>query len=154
MNPRYLGRVARTGLLLSSLLAFACGDGEDGDGAVESACFTPAAGEIEIAGDWVSNFDAVESISSDSWGDAAVTQFDNDDNVAITQNPDDAQFSPGAFNRIVWTEPSECTFYYCTVAFGLETEDEALESTATADDTDPETGGCGESFPWTKLSVE
>ena len=57
------------------------------------------------------------------------------------------------FNRIVWTEPDGGSFYYCTVAFGLPTLEDALNSTETADASDPETmGSCG-AFSWTKLSA-
>jgi hypothetical protein len=36
----------------------------------------------------------------------------------------------------------------------LESPDDARNSTKTADASAPETGGCGEDFPWTKLSAE
>ena len=109
--------------------------------------------EIEIEGSWTSEFGA-EEISSTSWAGSEVTMFDNDDNVAITRNPDDAEFDPGKYNRNVWTEPEGGSFYYCTPAYGLESEEDALSSTAPADDSDPATNGCGEgSFAWTRLDA-
>jgi hypothetical protein len=126
-----------------SLLA-GCGAGED-----ETSPNQQSSG-IEIRGEWESEF-GEETITDDVWGSTSIVKFDNDANVAITQNADDAEFSPGKFNRIVWTEPAGGSFYYCWVAFALDSEQEAFDSDATADDSDPETGGCG-GFPWTKLS--
>jgi hypothetical protein len=146
-------RSAHAGLIAFSLLSVACGDGEDNKGA---SCRPGEAGEIEIAGTWVSNFGGTERIDSESWGDLSVIEFDNCDNVAITQNADDAEFSPGAYNRIVWTEPEAGSFYYCWVDFGLDSADDARSSTNTADASTPETSGCGAegTFAWTKLSAE
>ena len=148
MHRDYFVRFVHAGLISFSLLSVACGDGED-----KGATCTPG-DEIEIAGTWASNFGGTERIDSETWGDVDVVEFDNCDNVAITQNADDAEFSPGAYNRIVWTEPEADSFYYCWVAFGLDSADAARNSTMTADASDPETGGCGEDFPWTKLSAE
>ena len=69
---------------------------------------------------------------------------------AVVQLPEDDEFNPNKYSRYVWTEPTNESFYYCTVDFGLETLDEALMSTTQADPSDPETGGCG-GFAWTKL---
>jgi hypothetical protein len=151
MNWHFLVSFGRACVAASIFSCAGCGDGEDG-----SPEPTPADGElqIEIAGTWESNFGVIESISSEGWGDAAIVAFDNGDNFAITQNADDAAFSPGLFNRNVWTEPANGSFYYCTVAFGLESEEAALESTATADASDPENSGCGGAFAWTKLSAQ
>ena len=131
------------GLISFSLLSVACGDGEDNTGPGDGQCQPGEGGEIEIAGTWVSNFGGTERIDSETWGDLTVIEFDNCDNVAITQNADDAEFSPGAYNRIVWTEPEADSFYYCWVDFGLDSADDARDSTATADASDPETDGCG-----------
>jgi len=151
MHLDYFVRFARAGLISFSLLSVACGDGEDNTGA---KCQPGEAAEIEIAGDWVSNFGGTERIDSETWGDLTVIEFDNCDNVAITQNADDAEFSPGAYNRIVWTEPQADSFYYCWVDFRLDSADDARASTATADASAPEIDGCGGSNPWTKLSAQ
>jgi hypothetical protein len=52
--------------------------------------------------------------------EARIEDYSNDENEIITQNPDDAEYSPSAFNRIVWTEIEADSFYYCTTDFGLE----------------------------------
>ena len=56
-------------------------------------------------------------------------------------------------SKIVWTAPANDAFYYCFVAFGLETETEAVDAADTSDASDPENAGCG-GFSWTKLSAE
>jgi hypothetical protein len=106
--------------------------------------------ELEVAGEWTGEF-GEQTISLDSWDGSAVVEFDNDENVAFTESPDDAIFSPGTFSKVVWTEPTDDGFYYCTVDFGLETLADAKASEKTADDSDPEAmGSCG-GFTWTKL---
>lgn len=146
MNRQSSFAFARTGVMLAALSLAACGDGEDSD--------DPGPTGIEISGTWESNFGTTESISSEAWDDASIVDFDNGENFAITRNPDDAEFNPGKYNRIVWTEPASGSFYYCWVAFGLESEEEAGASDATADASDPETTGCGGSNPWTKLTAK
>jgi hypothetical protein len=115
---------------------------------------------IEIEGTWVSDF-GTDVITDEAWSSdfgtgptvSVITDFSNTENVAITRSPDDAEFSPGTYSRIVWTEVSGNSFYNCTVEFGLATEEEAQESEAAPDPSAPEAGGCGDSnFPWTKLS--
>ncbi len=112
-----------------------------------------ASAPIEVQGVWESNFGTQERITQGAWDQAEIVSYDNDLNLAITQNPEDASFSPNKFNRIVWTEPESGSFYYCFVDFGLDTEEDALRSTNSADDSDPETDGCG-GFSWTKLTPE
>lgn len=106
---------------------------------------------LEVRGDYWSNYDTGEVISTEGWDKAKVVSFDNENNWVITQNAVDAEFSPGKFNRIVWTEPKDGSFYYCTVDFGLDSEDDAKNSMKMADDSDPENSGCGD-FGWTKLT--
>jgi hypothetical protein len=105
---------------------------------------------IEIAGVYASNFGAEEIITEDAFNGTPIRAYDNDENFVITQNPPDASFNPDLFNRIVWTEKEGEIFYHCFVDFGLETLEAALESEQTADDSDPETRGCG-GFAWTRL---
>ncbi len=136
------------------------GEGEDGGGVgeesgetgLESGEETGATGPIEIAGDWESGFSA-ETITSEFWDDGfavkTVTVYDNAANWAVTQNASDAEFSPDAFNKTIWTEPTETGFAYCTVAFSIETQAEAeAASTDEADDSDLDDAGCF-GFPWT-----
>jgi hypothetical protein len=114
---------------------------------------------LEIDGTWDGDFGSTEVIDDVSWsvdygmGEsvATIASFSNDDNVAITQNPDDAEFGPSLFNRIVWTEIDGDTFYYCTTDFGLDTLEQARAADTAADDSHPGEMGCG-GFAWTKLT--
>lgn len=146
--------------IVSSLVIIGCGDGEDQE--------RPEGQEqtgLEISGDWETTFpegvtssETISDVSWDSVGDgfessSEIVDFDNDENVLITTGPDFDDPTTDVFNRIVWTEPEGGSFYYCTVAFGLPTLNDALNSTETADASDPETmGSCG-AFSWTKLSA-
>ena len=134
------------GLGLIAALGFtaaACGDDDDG--------MTPQTGAFELIGEWTGTF-GDESISETAWNGVALMDFDNDANVAITQNSPTAEFFPDGFNRIVYTEPVNDSFFYCTVAFGLDTLMVAQTSTLTADATAPATSGCGGQFPWSDLT--
>lgn len=144
--------------IFSSLVIIGCGDGEDEK--------TPEGQEqtgLEIAGSWESNFGGTEIIADESWdsvGDdftssSEIVNFDNDENVLITKGPDFMDPEKDVYSRIVWTEPEDGSFYYCTVLFGIETQTAAENMTGTADATDPESAGCGDSgFPWTKLTEQ
>jgi hypothetical protein len=68
------------------------------------------------------------------------------------QLPDDDQYNPSKFTKIVYTEPVDDSFYYCWVEFSLDTLGAAKASQATADASDPDNTGCGGSFPWTKAT--
>jgi hypothetical protein len=136
-------RVVWCGLALGLM---ACGTETDEDDVVADA--------LEVAGTWQSMWGSEEigAQVGDAWGSATLIEFDNEAKYAILQNPPDAEWNPDAYSRVVWTEPEDGSFFYCTVAFGLETLEEARESTATADATDPESGGCGD-FEWTRLDA-
>lgn len=127
---------------------FVIGDDAGGEG---DAGTDAAAEAIEVAGTWQSNFDTEEVISAEVWAYMELVSFDNDANRAITQNAEDDEYNPSKFNRIVWTELSGDSFYYCLIAFGKDTAEDAASDPAEADDSDPDTGGCG-GFPWTKLT--
>jgi hypothetical protein len=118
-------------------------------GTSKDAGNTASDDELEVAGDWKSDF-GDQTISLDDWDGAKVVSFDNDENVAITHTADDAEFNPDTYSKLVWTEPSDDGFYYCTVDFGLESQKAAEDTDKVADDSDPANGGCG-MFPWTKL---
>jgi hypothetical protein len=128
-------------------------DAVDEDASVEA---------LEINGVYDSNFNTVETITNESWEvvaswgttDSPIIRYDNADNWTVTQNAADADFDPGKFNKIVWTEPgTDGVFYYCSVTFGEETADDAENTSHTADDTDPANSGCGGSS-WTELTPQ
>jgi hypothetical protein len=137
----------------------ACGDDDDGEtdgdaGGREDSGRTPRPESIEIAGTWSSAFGDV-TIDDDTWRDSFITleivAFDNADNFAITQNPDDLDAGAGLFSKNVWTEPTRDGFFFCTVEFNVDSAEDAENSRKTADDSDPASGGCG-MFPWTELT--
>jgi hypothetical protein len=137
------------GFLAITLSLAGCAKDDDGDDAPANTSTG-----IEIAGTWTSEF-GEEVIADESWssGDtvALIADFSNTENVAVTQNSDDADFAPGKFNRIVWTEIAGGSFFYCYTDFGLDSEDDAQSSSTMPDASDPAVGGCGD-FPWTKLT--
>jgi hypothetical protein len=147
------------GCELSSSGGAVTGVGEEsGESGSESADETgDETGEweaIEVAGEWESQFSA-ESITSESWDQGgfltAVVSYDNGANWVVTQNPEDAEYEPGKYNKTIWTEPTADGFAYCVAAFGIATLEEAEEAaTDTVDASDMDTG-CG-TFPWSILT--
>lgn len=105
---------------------------------------------LEVIGEWSGDF-GDESITAKDWSFAEIVEYDNDANIVITHNPDDAEFSPDTYSRIVYLEPEDDTFYYCTTDFGLETLDDARNADTAVDDSEPDASGCGD-FAWTKLT--
>jgi len=158
MNRRE--RIVRTGLLVLCIAASfglsACSSNNGSENAADASATTGDApsntdGDVEVAGTWLDNFGTTTTITNESWGDTALTNFDNQANMAITQNPADAEFGPSEFNKLVWTEPADDgSWYLCIIDYGKMTADEALNSTNVADDTDPANGGCG-TFEWTHM---
>jgi hypothetical protein len=142
-------------ITLAATLGFASAgcDSDDDDAAKNDT--TKA--HIEVAGTWENTgFGEEDAIDDATWSqtfgpamatDFVITSFDNATNTAILEDPD------GKFNRWQWTDVDGDSFYYCTVDFGLDSAEDAENSDKTADDSDPETTGCG-SFPWTKLTKQ
>ena len=55
------------------------------------------------------------------------------------------------YSRIVWTKFNN-DYYYCIVVYGKGSLEQAKSDPATADSSNPASGGCGVlSFPWTKF---
>ncbi len=124
----------------------------------------PADHDIAVAGVWETSFDdengdpVVEVITDDEWDFREMVDFDNDDRWAVTQNPDDADFDPGSYSRIVWTELEDDSFYYCEHAFGFDSEQGARDAEGGYDADDMATG-CGvdpddedDGFAWTEMT--
>jgi hypothetical protein len=140
-------RSRTTALLALSLLATACGTDTSHDDHED-----PTPSKIEVAGEWDDNYGGSTTITNTAWGSAAITKYSNAARFAITQNPANAEFSPGKFNKNVWTALTNGTFYFCTVDFGKDTAAEAENTTKTADANDLNGAGCG-GFAWTKMVV-
>ncbi|MEZ4459046.1 MAG: hypothetical protein R3E66_04830 [bacterium] len=112
------------------------------------------ADQIEVIGTWTTNFDTTEVITATTWEGIAPTSielYDNTDNFAVLLNGPDDEFNPDKYSLVEWTEIDGDSFYYCTVDFGLDTLDDALNSAEIADPTDLDGEGCG-GFSWTKMT--
>ena len=128
-------------------------DSDPGSSGCGMFAWTQLSQTIETYGVWATNFGGTSTVTADKWDGAAITEYDNTDNYAITQNPADAAFAPGKFNKVVWTDAAaDGSLHICTVDFSLDTAAAAKATSKTADDTDPGNSGCG-MFAWTKLSV-
>ncbi|MGB0590339.1 MAG: hypothetical protein ACPGU1_11725 [Myxococcota bacterium] len=129
------------------------GDGntdDPGDGNTDDPGDGNTEADFELTGEWDDNYGGTTSVDSESWGFDIVVSYDNDANWAIVQVPEDAAWNPGTYSKVVWTEPVGGRFFLCTVDFALETQEAAEASEATADDSAPLEGGCGD-FAWTEL---
>jgi len=125
------------------------GGGAGGDGSVAPA-------PLELIGSYDDNIGGTVIgsfvITQDAWGASAVAAYDNARNVVYTQFPPNDPYSPNKFAKTVYTEPANDAFYYCMVVYDADTLAAAQASTATADPSDPENGGCGGTFPWSKAT--
>jgi hypothetical protein len=127
------------------------GGGNDAGGTSDAGGKTDAGGggasDIEIAGDWDNNYGMEEVITNTMWATFKLISFDNDTNIAITQNADDGTDFAKKFNKTVWIEPTNDGFAYCQFAFGKDT---AADAEKEKDTTDPKKleNGCG-GFGWT-----
>ncbi len=123
------------------LLALGC-SGSDDDADKDSA-------PLEIIGEYDDSFGGAHVITADAWNGASILEYDNDANIVYTQLPEDDEFNPSKFNKVLYTEPEDDHFYFCTVVFDAETLADAKASDASADDSNPAEAGCGGMFPWT-----
>ena len=105
---------------------------------------------LEIIGRWASSW-GTDEITDTHWNNQTIDSFDNEANHLVAQNSEADEYNPSKFSLIVWTEMNANEFYYCTVAYGLETAAEAEASEDTANRDDLTEAGCG-GFPWTKLT--
>jgi hypothetical protein len=145
------------GLLGVSSALLGCGDTDD----PEENPIAPQ-GALEIDGTWSSNFGSVETIDDESWSSESegfsssvrIDTYSNLENEVVTQNPDDAEYFPSRYSRVVYTEIADDSFYYCITDFDMATSADAQARNTVADDSDPENGGCGGGFAWTKLTRE
>lgn len=146
-------------IALAAALGFAsAGCDSDDDDAPQN---DPTPKHIEVAGSWENVAFSEEDVVDDTtWSqtfmggtddafaqDFTITAFDNATNTAILED------EKGEFNRWVWTEVDGDSFFLCMADYGLASAEDAENSTKPADDSDPESGGCGDGgFSWTKLT--
>ena len=110
---------------------------------------------IEIGGTWISVFGGTETIDDESWTSESpggsypseIVEFSNADNAAVLLAGD------GTYGRNVWTTPSDEGFHYCTVSYGKDSVEAAIDESVIADESDLDASGCN-AFPWTQLTRE
>ena len=123
-----------------------------------TACFNdddenPSEG-IEILGTWTSNYGEetfTNTTFTFAYSSGSILEYDNINNYLFYKTSSTDEYNPDKFGKIVWTEPINNSFFYCTLVFGKDTLDEVKNDTAVADSSDPENSGCN-GFPWTKLT--
>ena len=121
-NTRARGaRWALSFVLAAAVGALGCGS-DNGDASADAAGSAADAlrgPQIEVAGTWTSSF-GEETITSASWASsmvtAAVVEFDNDGNFAITQNPADADYAPDGWDMMLAFPPLRRTRYISSTA--------------------------------------
>jgi len=107
--------------------------------------------DIEVAGTWLDPYESPPLvITNTAWGTSSMSRYDNTARFAITQSPADDPYTANKWARQAWTRPVENVWYLCTVDYGLDTEEAAVNTTKTADPSSPDTGGCG-AFPWSRM---
>jgi hypothetical protein len=147
-------------MVLAALLLVACesddtSTDEVGDEAGDEAGDeTGSDAMIEIMGMGDNDWGTAEEITSEVWNGTDIVSYSNEDNWVITQNaaeqPEDSYAVVSAFNKIVWTDVENDTFYYCWVAWDLATLEEAEAAENIADASDLTEAGCGGSS-WTMV---
>ena len=131
-------------------------DEEGHEGEHETGDETGMEGMLEIMGNGDNDWGGTEEITGDAWNGTAIVSYSNEDNWVITQNdaeqPEDSWAVASAFNKIVWTDVENDTFYYCWVAWDLATLEEAEAAENISDASDLTGAGCGGS-PWTMVTL-
>jgi len=122
---------------------FGCGGVTDG---VESLDATSAP-TIELVGEWETSTGETAFITEKMWGLDTIWSFDNTENSVITQTASNAGGSANKYNKILWTDVVNDSFYVCYVLFGYASFEEVNNAEYEADSTDPAAGGCN-GLPW------
>lgn len=107
---------------------------------------------IEVLGEWTSPF-GDESITATAWDgycEQLIARVDDADNIAVLETVGGAGCGTG-FNRVVWIEPTNDSFAYCTTVFGLTSVEAAWSAPETNIDREDLETGCG-GFPWSTLT--
>lgn len=79
-----------------------------------------------------------------------IVEYDNISNFLYYQQTVDAAYgNANKYGKIVWTEPASGKFYFCEIAYGKNSLDEAKAVTTQADPTKLDTTGCS-NFTWSR----
>lgn len=168
-------RVASLALVASLSVLSSCDYGEkDDEKKQENAALLVALAPhaMEINGTW-SVFSETEIISAQAslaagaagtWVDSGsygytreVVEFDNATRTAYVRFPRQSWMLLGSctttcYGRRVWTQ-YQSRYYYCEVVYNKTSLAEAKADTATADATNPTTGGCN-GYSWNPLVAQ
>lgn len=110
---------------------------------------------LPIRGSYVDGWEGSHDIREWTWtmGDSVfhVVDYNVDERWIIAQNDEDNDWNPELWSRFDWAEHDEA-IWFCQTAFDAATE-QAARDTPPADDTDPESSGCG-GFSWSSLTRE
>ena len=138
-----------------------CDDGNqrDGDGCDENCRL--ATGVESIIGSWrFSDGDVTGTmrITRERWSGAAISRWDEADRIVIVQASQGTEPNPGSYAKIVYTEVVDYSFYFCVVASGKETVEDALMDRVVANAENPGEEGCANfdviigGTPWMHLT--
>ncbi len=120
---------------------------------------------FDLEGIWTENVGWNSSITThifsfDNWKqtntasaylDKRIVSIDNTSDYFIYRENDADGFNPGKYGKVYWIEPINGSAYYCMIAYGKNTIDEAVNAPITSlVTTAPDTGGCG-GFSWSKI---
>lgn len=127
--------------------------GAGGEGGGPAAmCEAPEAPTetIEIAGTYTDNFGGPHEITAGSWNSTNLSLVNNEENYALGQSDETADYGTCLWNKFVWHEEGG-KLYYCQIAYGQESEC-AAEAVDDPDTSDLKKGCNG--FDWSVLTAD
>jgi hypothetical protein len=128
--------------------------GAGGEGGAPEVPDVVVPGPTELVGTWTNNFGGTEVVTANTWNGANIVAYTSGVTTFYTHNLASDTYNPKKFSKWVYTQPANDSFYYCQVVFGAATLAAAQANTTVPDASDPDTGGCGGSFPWTKATKQ
>lgn len=142
-------------VIFTLALAACTDDGESMEGATETGTDTETetGGEMALAivGTYMDEFGDTHTITESLWtnsaGEFAISEWNNEEMWLVAQNAESNEFSPLLWSRFDWTWDGD-VLYYCQSVFDGATMEDALAGSANRDSLDM---GCG-GFPWTRLN--
>jgi len=141
-------------LLGASLGCFHEKNKKDSEAALLLGLLPQPVQDLEIVGNWTDNYGGSHVITNASWDynttgytqQSVIVEYHNASNTLYSQDQ-----SNNLYSRVVWTQIANNQFYSCTIVYYKATLEEAKNDPATADATDPATGGCG-GFSWSLMT--
>lgn len=121
--------------------------------------------EFDLTGTWTENVGWNSSVTThtfsfDFWKQSntksaylnkTIISIDNVSDYFIYRENDQDQFNPGKYGKVYWIESSSGMAYYCMIAYGKNSAEEAVNADISSlNASDPENGGCG-GFSWSKI---